>query len=335
MKESSESEGRVELYHGPEHPEELKKIAEKLFKTLNLGSEEQQVALMAIEYHDVVIEEDYDRNDKNPLLMIKRKRGTREGDKPMGAEGNEALSAKKLREAMEQSGVFTEEQIKNAVWAIEATYPAVDLGPDFKGASFKEYPYFEAAVGQNKELGQLFQDSEKKGIAKGPLFFQPHLEKPLEDGQEVPKEVLVVALSDLGGCGTKEAEEFANEGNKELRELLVNLRDSKNLAEINKTERKELAEKFIDWAKSQAGFVAFQALRFEKIVHLLKKKQITDDQEQQLRGQFSHYIDNIQAAVQRAEKLKKDYDNDLSLVGEKPAFKNLALKMGYKLTQGN
>ncbi|TSC71030.1 MAG: hypothetical protein G01um101470_765, partial [Parcubacteria group bacterium Gr01-1014_70] len=217
-REAHDKEGRdPKTYHTSEHPRTMEGRAEQMANTFRLSPEERAAVKMEIAWHDTTIE--YDKADPNNLLaMIRRHRGAREGDTPKGADGNEGQSARSLEQEMREVNrlakreIFTEEQIHNGVWAIDATYPDVNFGQDFKGAKFKEYPYYDVAIAQNPDIGALFDELETQGINKGPLFFQPHLEKPLEEGQKVPKEVLVVALSDLGAAGTAEKEVFFKEG---------------------------------------------------------------------------------------------------------------------------
>lgn len=344
-KQEHDREGRdPKIYHTSEHLRTLEQRAEKMAEVLNLSPEQRAVAEMAIDWHDTVIE--YDEADPNNFLaMIRRHRGAREGDKPSGTEGNEGRSTRLLEEEMrkanERAGreIFTEEQIRTAVWAIDATYSDVNLGPDFKGAPFEEYPYYEVAMRQNPALGELFDELKKQGVVKGPLFFQPHLERPLENGQPVPREVLITALADLGAAGLAGKEEFFKEGDDEMRELHANLRRPEvmhRLAEGDEDADRVDCEKataaFMSWLDSQPGFVAWQNLRFEKIVHLLKQQNgISPEEEQGLRGQFSHYPDNIRATRDRAKELKVQVEQIKATDGEKEAFLYLVRNMHYEI----
>lgn len=331
-------------YHVSEHPRTLEKRALKMAKALNLSSKQLAVIQMAVAWHDTVIE--YDKaGPSNILAMIRRHRGARKGDQPKETEGNEAKSARlleqEMRKANKQAGreIFTEEQIHTAVWSIDATYPDVNLGPDFKGAPFEEYPYYNTAISQNPALGELFNKLKEQGTAKGPLFFQPHLEKPLENKQPVPREVLVTALADLGTAGLAEKEEFFKEGDDEMRELYANLRSPevmRRLTEGNgdadRIDREKVITALLGWLNSQAGFAVWQSLRFEKIVHLLKQRgEITPEEERGLREQFSHYEDNIRAAHDRAGKLREETEQIKSTAGEKEAFLRLARSMHYEI----
>ena len=336
-------EGRhPKIFHTSEHPHTLEGRKEQMADVLHLSLKQRAVAGMTIAWHDTVIE--YDEADPNNLLaMIRRHRGAREGDAPFGREGNEGKSARlvedEMRRANKEAGIeiFTEEDIRAAVLGVDATYPDANLGKDFKGAQFDEYPYFAIALEQNPYLGKLFAELKEGGLVKGPLFSQPHLEKPLEDGIPVPKEVLVVALADLGAAGFSSTEEFFNEGNDEMRELYGNLRRPEVLSRMgsgesdaDRADREKAMGAFVGWLNSQAGFAAWQALRFEKIVHLLKQQNaITKEEGAGLRGQFSHYGDNIRAALERARNLKAQVEEIKSRTGEKEAFQYLAEAMGY------
>lgn len=338
-------EGRdPKTYHTSEHPQTLEQRAEEMAEILNLSPNQLSVTEMAIAWHDTVME--YDEADPNNLLaMIRRHRGAREGDKPSGTKGNESRSArlveKEMRKANEQVGreIFTEEQIYTAIWAIDATYPDITLGPDFKGIPFEEYPYYEVAIRQNSSLGKLFDELKEQGIVKGPLFFQPHLERPLEKGQPVPREVLITALADLGAAGLAKKEEFFKESDDEMRELYANLRRPEVMRrlteggeDVDRIDRERVMTALMGWLDSQPGFAAWQSLRFEKIMHLLKQQNgVSPEEEQGLRGLFSHYEDNIRATRDRAKELKAQVKQIKSTAGEKEAFLYLARNMRYEI----
>lgn len=294
---------------------------------------------MAIAWHDTIIE--YDKAHPNNILaMIRRHRGAREGDQPKGVEGNEGKSAQLLKGEMDYANklteqeIFTEEQIYNAVWSIHSTYP------DVKGIKFKEYPYYGIAITQNPEIGPIIDELEKQGIDSGLLFFQPHLEKPLEEGQRVPKEVLIVSLADLGAAGTAEKEVFFKEGDDEMRELYANLQRPDIIhhlvngdEEQDRVDREKVSAAFLGWMGSQSGFAVCQALRFEKILSLLKQQDdISPSEEQGLRLQFSHFIDNIRNVYARAEKLRAEFEAMKSREGEKAAFLYLAKNLHYEIS---
>ncbi len=329
-------------YHTSEHPRTLEKRCEQIGEVLHLKPEELATARMSIAWHDTVIE--YDKADPNNLLStIRRHRGARKGDKPDGTDGNEAKSARllehEMREANRKGGqdVFTEEQIRNAKLAIEATYPDVDLGNDFKGAAFKDSPYYGIAVAQNPELGDVLQELESEGVAKGSLFFQPHLEKPLEEGKVMPREVLAVALVDLGAAGFARKEEFFKEGDDEMRELYANLRQPDIMnklligdGEADNIDREKVAAEFIKWLDSQTGFAVWQALRFEKILHLLEKQDAINPEERAgLHTRFDYFTENIRAARDRAKELKENYGKIKSDRGGKEAFVYLVKSLHY------
>jgi hypothetical protein len=344
--EQNHDEGGIDpkIYHISEHPKILKLRAELMIAIFNLSPKQRVVIEMAIAWHDTII--NYDKPDPDNLLgMIRRRRGAREGDMPNEAEGNEGQSGKSLEQEMlevnriAKKEIFTEEQIINAVWGVHATYPDVNFGKDFKGAKFEEYPYYNFAVAQNQAIGRLFEWLKTQNITKGLLFFQPHLEIPLEQMQKVPKEVLIVALSDLGGAGMAGKEAFFKEGDDEMRELYYNLLQPDIMyglingdGEQDQFDRKEVADAFFKWLENQIGFVAWQALRFEKILHLLKKQDdISPAEEEKLRFQFSHFEDNVRATCDRTEKLKEEFKKTKSNpnFGEAKAFLNLAQTLGY------
>lgn len=264
-KQEHDADGRdPKIYHISEHPLTVDKRARKMAEILRFSPEQCAVVEMAVAWHDTVIE--YDDSDPNDLLaMIRRHRRAREGDTLVNTQGNEKESARLLAEEMRKANkqaseeIFTEEQIEIAVWAIHATYPM-----DNRNAIFKAYPYYSYAVEQNLVLKELLCSLEEQGTTEGLLFFQPHFEKPLEKKHVVPREVLIVALADLGAAGCASKEEFFKEGDDEMRELYGNLRRSEFLSilvngetEKDKEDREKVSNAFFLWLESQIGFVVW------------------------------------------------------------------------------
>ena len=326
-------------YHVSGHPRRMERDGEQIADILHLSLKERLLAMLGIAAHDLVM--NYKKADPNKVTsMISRHRGAREGDEPMGAQGNAGKSARwlaeEMRKANEHAGIeiFTEEEISNTVWGIDTTYPK-----DKFGALFEEYPYYEIALQQNQALGELLGELKEQGIVKGPLFSQPHLEKPLEEGTRVPREVLIVALTDLGAVGTGGKEEFFKEGDNEMRELLGNLRIPEVMRRISggdedadRADREEVTGTFVRWLDSQPGFAVWQALRFEKIMHLLKQQNgISPEEEQGMRNLFCHFVENIRATRDRSLELKAEVERMKSSVGEKEAFLFLARSMHYEI----
>ena len=90
----------------------------------------------------------------------------------------------------------------------------------------------------------------------------------------------------------------------------------------------------MEWLASQEVFATFQALRFEDIMSLLRKtEQIKPEQETELRGQFSHYTENIRAAHARSERTRKEFNDAKDALGEKEAFVFIARTMGYEIPE--
>ena len=343
-KEHDESGRDPKTYHTSEHPRVLESRAKQMAEALELSPKQYALADMAIAWHDTVI--NYDRADQNEILsMVRRHRGARAGDKPKGADGNEGASAGLLEEQMRDenkisnSKIFTEEDIRIARWAIDATYPDVNLGSDFKGAVFEEYPYYGAAISQNPELGKFMEELKGEGIIKGPMFFQPHIEMPMERGEKVPKEVLVVAFSDLGAAGLGEEVVFLREGDDEMRELYANLRRPEVMSRlINGNEEEDIKDRervsgaFFAWLKNQPGFAIWQALRFEKILCLMRRQDdITRNQELKLRAQFCHFIDNSRASLKRSRIMEAEFNGIKSERQDKESFAYLAKNTGYAI----
>lgn len=124
-----------------------------------------------------------------------------------------------------------------------------------------------------------------------------------------------------------------------MRELYANLRRPETLhrlaegnEETDRADREKISGAFINWLQSQPGFAIWQALRFEKIIHLLRQlNELNNEEEAGLRAQFSHYIENIRSARDRADTLKTQTERIKSTAGEKEAFLFLARNMGYEV----
>jgi len=325
------------IYHTSEHPKTLAQRASQISETLRLSNDQRKIIEMAIAWHDVVIE--YEKADPDDLLsMVLRHRGARKGDMPKGADGNEGKSAQLLKQQMQEANklakkeIFTKEQIDTAVWTIEATYPDMSFGQNFE-----EYPYYQQSVAQNPNIDAIINELKTHGITGGALLYQPHMENALESGQIVPKEVITVALSDLGGFGTAEEEELFEEGDGEMLELYANLTEPDTLHRLlngddeqDKIDREKVATAFFKWLEGQPMFTVWQALRFEKIIYLLKQlNELTTEEEEKLRTQFSHFEKNVRATLERYEKLKKEFEKIKTTVGEKEAFVYLSKNLHY------
>jgi hypothetical protein len=332
------------IFHTSEHPKSMERRADQMAEIFGLTNEQKDIIEMAIAWHDTVIE--YDSPDSENLLgMIRRHRGAREGDISHGINGNEGQSAKLLKDKMisinefSRQEIFTQEQINTAGWCVEATYPDVKMGTDFQGLEFKTYPQYQEIVTNNSDMGNLVDEFEDLGIKKGALFSQPHLEQSLEQGEIVPKEVLIVALSDLGASGLEDSQVFFKEGDDEMRELYSNLQKPEIQTRLytgdeeqDIQDREKVAGALLKWVENQPSFAIWQALRFEKIVGLMKQNnQITDEQEQALRKQFSHFEDNIRGSYQRAQSLRQEFENIKVQEGEKQAFVNLAKNLHFEV----
>jgi len=329
------------IYHVSEHPRTLEGRAEKIASILGLSPKEHLLVRMGIAFHDLVI--GYDTPDPDKLLgVIRRHRGARVGDIPKGLHGNEAKSAialaQDMRKANTRAGqeIFSIEDIGNATWTIDATYPNIDLGADSSGAPFESYPYFEIAM-KNQELKKFVEDSRSKGVIKGPHFFQPHLEQALEQGTPVPHEVLTVALSDLGGGGIDAKERFFKEGDDEMRELYVNLQSPKTWGSVmqqnavGRANREKVTRALLLWLDRQVGFIVWQALRFEKIMHLSEKNgDITHDEAEKLRALFSNYVPNARATYERSQIMRKELEHITQDKNEYEAFLHLTRSMHFE-----
>lgn len=348
MVENSANEGRV--YHTQEHPDALFERAGPLFEALGATKKQKIIARLAIAWHDVIISiTPADPNDVT--AMIKRHRGAEKGDDPAGAEGNEAKSAEDMEAEMRrinaeaigrgEEAIFSEEDIQTGVLAVKATYPAVDFGKDFKGAAFKEYDFYQQAVERNPKIGEIVAGLESQGVAKGPLFFQPHLEEPLERGEKIPPEVLVMVLDDLGNSGISSVEGFGVEGDMEFRELRPNI--AGNMERLltgdeaaDESDREKSAVVMLEWLQSQTGFVTFQMLRIEKIFALLYENgQIDDEKEASLRSVLSQFENNINGALARAKSAEDEYKRIKETEGSKEAFRYLAAELHYELEEAN
>jgi len=334
MIENSRNEKRV--YHTQEHPDALLERAEKIANIFDLTNHQKLLCKLAIAYHDLIILTDLP-DPGNITATIKRHRGAREGDL-CGQEGNEGQSAKKAELAMRQinesykSTVFSEEDIKIVFSSIEATYP------DTKLTTFKSDPDYEEIIKINPKREGVITWLEERQIDKGLLFFQPHLEKPLEKGELIPFEVLVMILADLSGSGLVSRDEFALEGDKEFQELYVNIANpdkQKILLESDSEKDEALREKasleILKWLNIQVGFVAWQMLRIEKIIFLLiKNKQINPLVGEKLRSIFNKFENNIKDSFERANHTDKEYLEIKENKGSKSAFAYLLDTLHFK-----
>lgn|SRR3989338_8114664 len=341
MKEKHDpGSGRTKVYHRSWHPERLQKRAEAMANIFGLSPERGLVTEMAIAWHDTIIEftppKPYDPENPETILgMIARHRGAREGDIPAGAIGNEALSVQKLEESMrsinEKSGraVFSEEQIKTAVRAIHATYSDAKFD-----AQFTEDPFYEKIAEQNPNIDKIIKGLEAEGLTKGALFSQPHLESSLERGEDVPEEVVITALADLGSAGiAKEPKDFFQEGDEEYQELTPNI--AKNMDRLVKQEGpQEERERAMavgalqKWLEGQIGFATWQMIRFEKILYLLRRNgQADENKEAALRNLFGNFEQNIMASLERAKKAKAKPETE----SDKETFLRLVRETGYDI----
>ncbi len=318
-------------YHTSEHPKILQPWAAAIVNVFNPSPEQRELIRIGISWHDTIIIYDSPQPD-NILGTIRRHRGAREGDQPSGTAGNEAQSARKVVQQAQSINMragkplISDDQIRAIVWEIDATYPGVDLGEDFQGATFTDYPFYQQIIEQNPKVGTIIERLGESGIIKGPLFFQPHLEEPLEQGAHVPPEVLAVGLSDLGTPGmAAEPKEFFDAGDAEFRELHTNIR-----REVQTPDREKVAREIISWLGSQTGFATWQMLRFEKIIYLLKANgQLSGEMEKGLRNLFSHFERNIEATLKRSDATQSEYNRRLQ--DEKAAFGYITGEIGYSL----
>lgn len=341
MNENSDRDKRI--YHTIEHPNTLQARAEKVAQVLGVSERGKKLSKIAIAWHDTIIHVD-PADPENIVATIKRHRGAREGDQPSGAKGNEAESALVLEQAMRRANgegvpVFTEKDIKTAVLAVEATYPGVDFGKDFQGARFKEYPWLGQIVEKNPHVGAIIEQLEADGIDRGGLFYQPHLEGPLERGEKIAPEILVMVLDDLGGAGMATLEEFALEGDKEFQELYTNITNPENLqrmahgeGEKDENDREKAVGAMLNWFKSQTSFVAWQMLRIEKILCLLQQNgQIDDEKVEKLRLLFGRFKENITGSRARAQNTARQYEEIKAKEGNGAAFAHVARVMHYQI----
>lgn len=343
MAERHDPEGLdPKMFHTSEHPSRLKEFGKLLADVFRLSPESRKIINIAFSYHDLVINYELPAPE-DILARIKRKRGARSGDQPAGTDGNEALSAREAADELRRINssrkepIFSEEQIKTVEWAIDATYPGVDLGPDFKGASFKDYPLYGEIKQKNPEIERVIDLLESKGITKGANFYQPHLEEPLERGEKVLNEVVIVAMSDLGAPGIMNVEDYAAaaEGDKEFWELSVNLREPKTMKRLlegndakDDEDRARVIKAMQQWLHDQTSFVAWQMLRFEKIVYLLGKNgQLDGERERELRKILGNYEKNIMATLEREKEMAEEYERVKAAEGAKAAFVDFARKM--------
>jgi hypothetical protein len=334
----AEGAGGERAFHSDGHILSMLGRADKLGKIFKLPPGGESLYKIGIAWHDTIINSDKPTAADGVLGKIRRHRGAREGDAPFGGVGNEALSAaaceKAIREACRTNNVPPEDvgrYIESIRFQIEATYPGVDFGKDFQGLAFQDYPDFTKIIEKNPEMGEIILELGVKGITKGNLFYQPHLENALKNRKDVPLEVIITTLSDLGAAGMN-TEEFLKEGLQEYVELNWNLRGrlvGEN-DELSAEERVKVAEDVFKWLDSQVGFAVLQMLRNAKIRDLLKENGVIDDeQEKQFKETFSHFEDSIKRSYDRAQEVKKEYEATRNESGDEKAMEYLLMKMGF------
>jgi len=349
-------------FHGIEHPKSMTEFGLGIGEVLGITGDQKQIFTLAVAAHDVEMNVKLPDMNMPVTAFVIRERGSKEGDLPAEANGNEALSAQLLRALMEEHGdVFDVNEIQEAVDGVLATYPRDHFrAPDFQGPTFGEgsetyKAYLPEIAARNPAILEVLEKLKEEGITKGPLFSQPHLEAPLEDGKRIPTSVLMIAWSDLSPAGAASSRIFARGGNNEFIEGKYNLSalsllsDEEIVALQNSSEstvkekllevRTDLApeemrmaaQNMLDWQKSQVGFIVWQMLRFEKNVYLLRKNgQIDEAQEVRLRSIFNKFEVNIDAALKRYKELKAATRASLAEGGNvAEAYYLLADNMGY------
>lgn len=341
-------EGDEKVYHTLEnHINPMQGRAKEIADMLEVTDEQRRLIAVAISWHDTVIEYDAPPED-NITGMVKRHRGARDGEDggtgpSMGSKGNEAVSAKYLRDAMERINhdtgktIFTKTQIDIAGWAIDATFPKSEFGSDFKGVEFTKDPLYEEIAGRNPAVARTIAYLQENGITKGPHFSQPHLEDPLlKEGKEIPLEVFTVAFADLGTAGSaKTPEEFFVEGDNEVKESYHNLRKPENIRRLSnndeaqdKEDRAKASQALMGWLSSQAGFATWQMIRFEKVLYgMTKNGQMSAEREQHARELLGNHEANIRSSVDRAARIRSEYNRILSEQDDKTAFAYVAQEM--------
>lgn len=319
-------------FHGLGHLERMGRRVEKLAEVFRLPLNSREALKMMINWHDAII--NFTPTDPNKLLaMISRHRGARKGDLPNGAAGNEGESANGQDKRLTDERIFTSQDRKKFRWAVETTFPEIDFGKNFT-----DCPFLEQILKRKSSLRDLLRELKVLGIEKGARFSQPHLESYLEKDMDVPCEVLIIGLTDLGAAGMDDEKTFFLEGDAEMRELYGNIRKPKVLSRLingdeiaDQTDRQAVACAFLKWLNDQAGFAMWQYLRFEKIMFLLNQdKKISRKEEREMRSLFNHYEPNIRASIERAKRIKIDFEKLTSEKGEKEAFRYLAKELGYK-----
>lgn len=341
-------EGDQKVYHTLENHSgaPMQGRAKEIGDILGLTPRQQKRVAVGISWHDTMIGYKAPPED-NIVGMISRNRGARdsenEGKPSMGSQGNEALSAKLMLEAMERMNkeagetIFTQEDMEITKWEVDATFPKSDFGPDFKGVEFVNDPYYEEIAARNPAVARMVTYLQEHGITKGPHFSQPHLEDPLlKEGREIPLEVFTVAFADLGAAGSvKNPEEFFTEGDNEGKETYHNLRKPENIKRLldgneakDTEDRAKASQALMGWLSSQAGFAMWQMIRFEKVMNaMVKNGQMTSEREQKARELLGKHEVNIKASVDRVARVKAEYNRILNEENDKAAFAYVAQEM--------
>jgi len=314
-------------YHESLHLDTVVHHMEKILIAIDVSSKDQYLTLIAIAWHDKVLS--YQHASSGELLeQISRFRGARASDLPSGSEGSEAQSARAvaqhMRDANKQVEIFTEDDIRVVTLAIEFTFP------EFKLAKFADYPYYAQALENNPKLIAAIGEMREGGTRDELYITQPHFDEALEAENKIPRPALIMAVADLATSGMESASDFFNEGDAECRELHENLRDPKRLETISEIECIKVKNMLLNWLDGQPGFVAWQALRFEKLMYRLNEKnELSQSEIDKMRLHFCQFENNIRASMVRAQSMRETVENFVSQQGEKAALISLMKTMGF------
>jgi len=326
--------GHDRSFHNLEHAQDVKTAALKILDAIQavapnlIDIDASRIVAAAADFHDSVVNGVVNRETGK----FQRNRGAGPADTDKLPEnikaevaasggGNEELSAKlavqMIGDVDRTGAVFTREMNDEVRAAIDATHPAVTFlrfDPKEVDEPFKKY--FPA---------------NEKGEVSVFAFDQNHL-KP-----ESSLSTLAVAIGDLSYVGQVSAEEFAERGNAEFREINEDIgtdlkRGVENLDGLRKSS---IAGQMLQWVTSQVPFAKTQAMLFERKLDdnlIINNDPAGDAIKKGLRDLYPRFDNNLVGAIERDVRIAEKYGVLLSpnaYPAQDKLFAELAQELGY------
>lgn len=132
---------------------------------------------------------------------------------------------------------------------------------------------------------------------------------------------LTVGMSDIMQVGRVSFEDFAREGNSELRELNYVLDERMQSPDLTPADAADTARRILGWYGVQPGFALMQGVHFEEYLAnnaALNELPHKDEIKKELRELYNSFILNTLAAIERSETAQEKYGH---LVNEE-VFRN-------------